>query len=114
MLLNGTSTINKVTYLCILGYLLQGITLGGTGKETGDRHPKIGHGALIGAGATVLGNIAVGEGAMVASGSLVLKDIPPHRLVTVNLKSLDENILLSLVIHLFQTSLCFPCFNEQK
>jgi len=41
----------------------------------------------------VLGNITVGEGAMVAAGSLVLKDIPPHRLVTVHLKSLDGNIL---------------------
>ncbi|XP_020248431.1 probable serine acetyltransferase 2 isoform X3 [Asparagus officinalis] len=64
--------------------LMQGITLGGTGKETGDRHPKIGHGALIGAGATILGNLSVGEGAMVAAGSLVLKDIPPHSMVAGN------------------------------
>jgi serine O-acetyltransferase len=60
--------------------LLQGVTLGGTGKEHGDRHPKIGQGALLGAGATILGNISVGEGAMIAAGSLVLKDVPPHRL----------------------------------
>ncbi|XP_039780117.1 probable serine acetyltransferase 2 isoform X1 [Panicum virgatum] len=59
--------------------LMQGVTLGGTGKEHGDRHPKIGQGALIGAGATILGNINVGEGAMIAAGSLVLKDVPPHR-----------------------------------
>ena len=60
--------------------LLQGVTLGGTGKEHGDRHPKIGQGALLGAGATILGNITVGEGAMIAAGSLVLKHVPPHRL----------------------------------
>lgn len=59
----------------------QGVTLGGSGKEIGDRHPKIGQGALVGASATILGNIRVGEGAMVAAGSLVLKDIPPHRYI---------------------------------
>eukprot|EP00268_Persea_americana_P058044 TRINITY_DN6996_c0_g3_i2.p2 TRINITY_DN6996_c0_g3~~TRINITY_DN6996_c0_g3_i2.p2 ORF type:complete len:106 (-),score=30.59 TRINITY_DN6996_c0_g3_i2:279-596(-) len=57
---------------------MQGVTLGGTGKEIGDRHPKIGHGALIGAMATILGNIDIGQGAMVAAGSLLLKSIPPH------------------------------------
>ncbi|CAH9094821.1 unnamed protein product [Cuscuta epithymum] len=61
--------------------LMQGVTLGGTGKEIGDRHPKVGQGALIGAGATILGNIKVGEGAMIAAGSLVLKDVPPHSMV---------------------------------
>lgn len=55
------------------------MTLGGTGKEIGDRHPKIGQGALIGASATILGNIKIDEGAMIAAGSLVLKSIPPHR-----------------------------------
>ncbi|KAK9129247.1 hypothetical protein Sjap_009734 [Stephania japonica] len=64
--------------------LMQGVTLGGTGKETGDRHPKIGEGALIGASATILGNIRIGEGAMIAAGSLVLKDIPPHSMVAGN------------------------------
>ncbi|OVA00602.1 Bacterial transferase hexapeptide repeat [Macleaya cordata] len=59
----------------------KGVTLGGTGNEIGDRHPKIGQGALIGASATILGNIKIGEGAMVAAGSLVLKDIPPHSMV---------------------------------
>ncbi|GKE55349.1 serine acetyltransferase 2-like protein, partial [Tanacetum coccineum] len=59
--------------------LMQGVTLGGSGKETGDRHPKVGEGVLIGASVTVLGNIKIGEGAMIASGSLVLKDIPQHR-----------------------------------
>ncbi|XP_010918238.1 probable serine acetyltransferase 2 [Elaeis guineensis] len=64
--------------------LMQGVTLGGTGKQTGDRHPKIGQGALIGAGATILGNIVVGVGAMIASGSLVLKDVPPHSMAVGN------------------------------
>ncbi|KAF3634891.1 Serine acetyltransferase 2 [Capsicum annuum] len=62
--------------------LMQGVTLGGTGKETGDRHPQIGQGALIGASVTILGNIKVGEGAMVGAGSLVMKDVPPHSMVT--------------------------------
>ena len=57
----------------------QGVTLGGTGKEAGDRHPKIQEGVLIGAGATVLGNIVIGRGSMIAAGSLVLKDVPAHR-----------------------------------
>ncbi|XP_047083488.1 probable serine acetyltransferase 2 [Lolium rigidum] len=64
--------------------LMQGVTLGGTGKEHGDRHPKIGQGALLGAGATILGNISVGEGAMIAAGSLVLKDVPPHSMAVGN------------------------------
>jgi serine O-acetyltransferase len=61
--------------------LLQGVTLGGTGKETGDRHPKIGHSVMIGAGAKVLGNIRVGNCSKVASGSVVLKDVPPNTTV---------------------------------
>ena len=56
--------------------LLQGVTLGGTGAERGDRHPKIGKGVLIGAGAKVLGNIMIGDYAKVASGSVVLKPVP--------------------------------------
>lgn len=61
--------------------ILQGVTLGGTGKETGDRHPKIGRGVLLAAGAKVLGNIRVGEGAKVGAGSVVLQDVPPHKTV---------------------------------
>jgi serine O-acetyltransferase len=57
--------------------ILQNVTLGGTGKVRGDRHPKIRRGVLIGAGATVLGNIEVGRGARVAAGSVVLKPVPP-------------------------------------
>lgn len=61
--------------------ILQNVTLGGTGKETGDRHPKIRHGVLIGAGAKVLGNIVVGHCARVASGSVVLQAVPPRTTV---------------------------------
>ncbi|WP_337187000.1 serine O-acetyltransferase [Phenylobacterium sp.] len=57
--------------------MLHGVTLGGTGAERGDRHPKVGKGVLLGAGATVLGNIRIGDYAKVASGSVVLKDVPP-------------------------------------
>lgn len=58
--------------------LLHGVTLGGTGKEEGDRHPKIGDGVLIGAGAKILGNIRVGACSRVAAGSVVLKDVPEN------------------------------------
>lgn len=57
--------------------LLQDITLGGTGKDTGDRHPKIGRGVMIGAGAKILGNIEIGEQARIAAGSVVLTPVPP-------------------------------------
>ena len=56
--------------------MLHNVTLGGTGAERGDRHPKIGKGVLLGAGAKVLGNIRIGDYAKVASGSVVLKDVP--------------------------------------
>ncbi|GAA0395857.1 serine O-acetyltransferase [Brevundimonas terrae] len=56
--------------------MLHAVTLGGTGAERGDRHPKIGRGVLLGAGAKVLGNIAIGDYAKVASGSVVLKPVP--------------------------------------
>jgi serine O-acetyltransferase len=58
--------------------ILQDVTLGGTGKESGDRHPKIRRGVLISAGAKILGNIVIGEGAKVGAGSVVLKDVPAH------------------------------------
>lgn len=56
--------------------MLHGVTLGGTGKETGDRHPKIGRGVLLSMGAKVLGNITVGEYSRIGAGSVVLKSIP--------------------------------------
>jgi serine O-acetyltransferase len=61
--------------------LMQAVTLGGTGKESGDRHPKVGSGVLIGAGAEVLGNIRIGDGAKISAGSVVLADVPPHTTV---------------------------------
>ncbi|MEQ9693222.1 serine O-acetyltransferase [Shimia sp. SDUM112013] len=57
--------------------MLHSVTLGGTGKEEEDRHPKIGDGVLIGAGAKVLGNIKVGHCSRIAAGSVVLQDVPP-------------------------------------
>ncbi len=61
--------------------LLQGVTLGGTGKESGDRHPKIRKGVVVGASAKILGNIEVGEHARIAAGSVVLKSVPAHATV---------------------------------
>lgn len=61
--------------------MLHEVTLGGTGKVGGDRHPKIRRGVLIGAGAKVLGNVVVGEGAKIGAGSVVLDDVPPHTTV---------------------------------
>jgi serine O-acetyltransferase len=61
--------------------IMQAVTLGGTGKETGDRHPKVEDGVLIGAGAKILGNIRIGAGAKVSAGSVVLADVPPHTTV---------------------------------
>ena len=61
--------------------ILQNVTLGGTGKETGDRHPKIGANVLLSVGAKVLGNIQVGDCSVVGAGSVVLKDVPPRTTV---------------------------------
>lgn len=58
--------------------ILQNVTLGGTGKETGDRHPKVRRGALIGAGAKILGNIEIGIGAKVGAGSVVVDAVAPY------------------------------------
>jgi serine O-acetyltransferase len=56
--------------------ILHGVTLGGTGKDSGDRHPKVGDGVLIGAGASVLGNVHIGTGAKIGAGAVVLRDVP--------------------------------------
>ncbi|XP_048131169.1 serine acetyltransferase 1, chloroplastic-like [Rhodamnia argentea] len=58
--------------------ILHNVTLGGTGKVCGDRHPKIGDGVLIGAGTCILGSIEIGDGAKIGAGSVVLKDVPPR------------------------------------
>lgn len=58
--------------------LYQGVTLGGTGKQRGKRHPTVGNGAVIGVGGKVLGDISIGEGAKIGAGSVVLDDVPPH------------------------------------
>ncbi len=66
---------------CVVGNnvsIMQSVTLGGTGKEEGDRHPKVSDGVLISAGAKILGNISIGEGAKIGAGSVVLIDIPAH------------------------------------
>lgn len=61
--------------------MLHSVTLGGTGKEDGDRHPKVGSGVLLGAGAKILGNIKIGDCVRVAAGSVVLHDVPADRTV---------------------------------
>lgn len=61
--------------------IMQSVTLGGTGKETGDRHPKVRRGVLISAGAKILGNIEIGEGAKIGAGSVVLKPVAAHTTV---------------------------------
>lgn len=58
--------------------ILHEVTLGGTGKTRGDRHPKVRKGVLIGAGAKILGNVEIGECARIGAGSVVLADVPPH------------------------------------
>ena len=64
--------------------IYQGVTLGGTGKDTGKRHPTIGNGVTIGAGAKVLGPITIGDHSKVGAGAIVLKDVPPNCTVVGN------------------------------
>jgi serine O-acetyltransferase len=61
--------------------LYQGVTLGGTGKETGKRHPTLANGVVVGVGASILGSITIGEGALVGAGSVVLRDVPSQSTV---------------------------------
>lgn len=58
--------------------LYQGVTLGGTGKERGKRHPTLGNNIIVGVGSKILGAITIGDGARIGGGSVVLKDVPPH------------------------------------
>ena len=81
--------------------LYQGVTLGGTGKETGKRHPTLGDRVVVGAGAKVLGNIHIGADTRIGSNSVVLHDVPPHSTVVgipgkvVRRRKDDENEQLS-------------------
>ncbi len=61
--------------------LYQGVTLGGTGKETGKRHPTIGNGVVVGAGAKVLGNITIGDNSYIGANAVVIKDVPSNSTV---------------------------------
>ncbi len=61
--------------------LFQGVTLGGTGKERGKRHPTIGHRVVIGAGAKVLGNITIGDNSVIGANAVVIRDVPEHSTV---------------------------------
>lgn len=73
--------------------IMQSVTLGGTGKEAGDRHPKVRKGVLIGAGAKILGNIEIGECAKIGAGSVVLRDVPSRATVAgVPAKLIGENL----------------------
>jgi len=82
MIDHGTGLVIGET--CVVGNnvsIMQSVTLGGTGKEDGDRHPKVCDGVLISAGAKILGNIKIGEGAKIGAGSVVLQDVPAHTTV---------------------------------
>lgn len=73
--------------------ILHAVTLGGTGKESGDRHPKVMRGVLIAAGAKILGNVTIGECAKIAAGSVVLEDVPPRTTVAgVPAKIVSQNL----------------------
>lgn len=72
----GETTIIKDDVL-----MYQGVTLGGTGKETGKRHPTVMSGVVIGAGAKILGNITIGENVRIGAGSVVIEDVPEHSTV---------------------------------
>ncbi|MFA5038382.1 MAG: serine O-acetyltransferase [Candidatus Omnitrophota bacterium] len=61
--------------------LYQGVTLGGTGKEKGKRHPDIGDNVVVGTGAKILGNITIGENSYIGANAVVLRDVPPHSTV---------------------------------
>jgi serine O-acetyltransferase len=87
--------------------IMQSVTLGGTGKECGDRHPKIRQGVLIGAGSKILGNIEVGEGAHVSSGSVVLHSVPAHTVVAgVPAKVIGESATLQPALDMCQELRC--------
>ncbi|MDD4179323.1 MAG: serine O-acetyltransferase [Candidatus Margulisbacteria bacterium] len=82
---HGNGTVIGAT--TVIGHdvtIYQGVTLGGTGKERGKRHPTIGNNVVIGAGAIVLGNITIGDNARIGAGAVVTKDVPPDTTVVGN------------------------------
>lgn len=87
--------------------MLHEVTLGGTGKSGGDRHPKIGRGVMIGAGAKILGNVKIGEGAKIGAGSVVLHDVEPHTTV-VGVPAREVGIPLSSLPALDMDQQCDP------
>ncbi|KAI4374807.1 hypothetical protein MLD38_012758 [Melastoma candidum] len=76
--------------------ILHNVTLGGTGKSSGDRHPKIGNGVLVEAGTYILGNIRIGDGAKIRAGSVVLKDVPPRATAMGNPAKIKETPSVSM------------------
>ena len=79
---HGTGVVIGET--AVIGHqvtLFQGVTLGGTGKERGKRHPTLGHHVVVGAGAKVLGNITVGDHSMIGANAVVVRDVPAHSTV---------------------------------
>jgi serine O-acetyltransferase len=82
--------------------LLHGVTIGGTGKDRGDRHPKIGSGTMIGAGAAILGNIKIGKSCKIGAGSVVVKSVPDNTSVAgIPAKNLGAPGCLSLYFNSF-------------
>jgi serine O-acetyltransferase len=77
----GIMIDHETAVICDGVSLLHGVTLGGTGKERGNRHPTIGTGTMIGAGAAILGNITIGSCCRIGAGSVVLKDVPDNTTV---------------------------------
>ena len=87
--------------------IMQSVTLGGTGNESGDRHPKVRQGVLIGPGAHVLGNIEIGEGSHISAGSVVLKPVPPHTVVAgVPAKVIGEAVVCQPALDMHQELRC--------
>ena len=87
--------------------IMQSVTLGGTGNESGDRHPKVRQGVLIGPGAHVLGNIEIGEGAHISAGSVVLKSVPPHTVAAgVPAKVIGEAVVRQPALDMHQELRC--------
>jgi serine O-acetyltransferase len=93
--------------------ILQGVTLGGTGKERGDRHPKIRRGVLLAAGAKVLGNIEIGACSRVAAGSVVLKPVAPNTTVAgVPARVVGKSPCEGTPAHTMDQVFDFPFFGE--